>query len=121
MSDRFSSLALCAKNNIEIKEYEYFPSINAIKFLLINHITDISQSIILLYRKHSSNILQYINGIRDILISYDIDLVLGDFTLTFLTMIKLNHLKPYWILYTTFKLYKVLHLYLLEVCWTMFR
>ena len=83
VSDRFSSLALRAKNNIEIKEYEYFPAINAIKFLLINHITDISQSVIFLYRKHSSNILQYINGIRDILISYDIDLVLGDFNINF--------------------------------------
>ena len=31
VSDRFSSLALCAKNNIEIKEYEYFPAINAVK------------------------------------------------------------------------------------------
>ena len=41
VSHRFSSIALCAKNNVEIKEYEYFPAINAIKFLLFNHITDI--------------------------------------------------------------------------------
>ena len=93
VSDRFSSLALCAKNNIEFKEYEYFPAINAIKFLLINHITDISQSIILLYRKHSSNILQYINGIRDILISYDIDLVLGDFNINFFNNDQIEPLK----------------------------
>lgn len=84
---------LCAKNNIEIKEYEYFPAVNAIKFLLHNHITDISQSIILLYRKHSSNILQYINGIRDILISYDIDLVLGDFNINFFDNDQIKPLK----------------------------
>lgn len=91
--DRFSSLALCAKNNIAIKECEYFSAINAIKFLLVNHVTDISQSVILLYRKHSSNILDYINVIKDILISYDIELVLGDFNITFFNHDQIKPLK----------------------------
>lgn len=93
VSDRFSSLALCAKNNIAIKECEYFSAINAIKFLLVNHVTDISQSVILLYRKHSSNILDYINVIKDILISYDIELVLGDFNITFFNHDQIKPLK----------------------------
>ena len=105
------------KKSTEIKGYGYFPAINAIKFVLIKHITDISQSIILLYRKHSYNILQYINGSRDILISYDIDLVLGDFNINFFNN---DQIKPLKTLVDSVHYLQVVHLYLLEVCLTMF-
>ena len=34
--DRFSSLALCTKPMVEVKEHEYFPHLNAVKFELLN-------------------------------------------------------------------------------------
>jgi hypothetical protein len=83
-SDRFSSLAVCTNNNAEAKEHEYFPAINAIKFVLLNNTTRLSCTILLLYRKNSSNILQYVDGIRYILNSYDIDMILGDFNINYL-------------------------------------
>jgi len=95
VSDRFSSLALFTRNNIEIKEYEYFPPINAITFVVINHrhtcITEIRQKIMLLYRKHSCNIEQYVEGIRYTLSRYDIDIILGDFNINYFND---NEIKP---------------------------
>lgn len=59
-SDRFSSLALCTKHTVEIREHEYFPCLNATKFILLNKLTRLHCTILLLYRKNSSNISQYI-------------------------------------------------------------
>ena len=35
-TDNYSSMALCARNTVEIRQCEYFPSINALKFDLVN-------------------------------------------------------------------------------------
>ena len=78
------------------------------------------------YISSTDNLVHYFqslygaSGIRDILISYDIDLVLGDFNINFFNLDQIKPLKTLMVLYITFKWYKVLRLYLLEVCLTMF-
>ena len=93
LSDRFSSLAICTKSNIEIRQYEYFRTINAIKFIVINHITDITLCVMLLYRKHSLNITQYINSIEQTLNDNDINIIFGDFNINYLSDDEIKPLK----------------------------
>lgn len=93
LSDRFSSLAICTKSNIEIRQYEYFRTINAIKFIVINHITDITLCVMLLYRKHSLNITQYINSIKQTLNDNDINIIVGDFNINYLSDDEIKPLK----------------------------
>ena len=83
-SDRFSSLALCTNHNIEVQEHEYFHEINAIRFVILNSITQLRCNILLLYRKNSSNVFNYINGIRQTLHNHAIDVILGDFNINYL-------------------------------------
>lgn len=49
-SDRYSSLAVCTKPNLEAKEHEYFPEINGLKFIILNKKTQLSSTSLLLYR-----------------------------------------------------------------------
>lgn len=83
ISDKYSSLALCTKNNIEITEQEYFPSVNALKFVATNTSIQQQLSFLLLYKQHSSNVLQFINSMEYLLRSNPIDLVLGDFNINY--------------------------------------
>lgn len=83
-SDKFCSLAICGKKNIEIVGYEYFSALNAIKFVVVvDTMTKFQQTILLLYQKQRSNVLQYIEGIRYLLLSNDINILLGDFNIDF--------------------------------------
>lgn len=91
--DRFSSLAICTKSNIEIRQYEYFPTINANKFIVINHVTDITLCIMLLYRKQSLNNRQYINSIKQTLNDNDINIIFGDFNINYLSDDEIKPLK----------------------------
>lgn len=77
----------------EDKDYLYHPAINAVQFVLINHATELTQRIILVYRKHSSNISQYENGIRDILNDYGIIIILSDITIDYLNHDDIKPLK----------------------------
>ena len=36
-TDKYSSMALCTRNTVEIREYEYFSSLNALKLDLVDH------------------------------------------------------------------------------------
>lgn len=84
VSDRYSSLAICSRPNLEIEEHDYFPEINALKFVIVNNMTPVPITMLLLYRKNSSNISQYMNTIRYILNSHEIDVILGDFNINYL-------------------------------------
>lgn len=59
--------------------------------MVINRVTEIRRSIILLYRKCSTTILHYIDGIRNLLNDYEIDIVLGDLNINFLNQ---EEIKP---------------------------
>ena len=84
VSDRYSSLAICSKPNLETKEHHYFPEINALKFVVVNDIAAVPITMLLLYCKHSSNVSQYINSITYILNNYEVDIILGDFNINYL-------------------------------------
>lgn len=77
----FCSLAICTKENIEIEEYEYLAALNIVKNVVFDRTTKFKQRIVLLYRKQRSNIVHFLEGIRYILLSNIIDIVLGDFNI----------------------------------------
>ena len=83
-SDKFCSLAICTKENIEIEEYEYLAALNIVKFVVLDRTTQFKQRIVLPYRKQRSNIVHFLEGIRYILLSNIIDIVLGDFNINYL-------------------------------------
>ena len=83
-TDKYSSMVLCTKNTVEIRQCEYFQSINAFKFDLFSNQPQKLQTFILLYRKQASNIIQYLDCLRYILDSYKIDMILGDFNTNYL-------------------------------------
>ena len=84
-SDKYSSLAICTKNNIHVTYQEYFPTLNAVKFMFSsdNHRVQANISFLLVYRKNNSNILGFINGIDYLLRSNPIDIILGDFNINY--------------------------------------
>ena len=45
VSDKFCSLALCTKSNVEIRQYENFPALNAVKFVALDKNTEFKQTI----------------------------------------------------------------------------
>ena len=82
-SDKFSSLAICIKNNIHILHQEFFPSLNAVKFVITCDKNKQSLSCLLIYRKNGSNILQFVNAINYLLRRHTIDIILGDLNIDF--------------------------------------
>ena len=82
-SDGFCSLAVCIKNHIHINEYKYFPCINAVKYVVINNVHQSRITLLLLYRKHNSSIVQYMEHLRYIINSHDIHIILGDFNINY--------------------------------------
>lgn len=83
-TDRYCSLALCTKNTIQACDQEYFPLVNAVKLTIINNTTQRSCTVLVLYRKNSSNISQYVQDLSNILNSNAIDMILGDFNINYL-------------------------------------
>ena len=92
-TDKYSSMALCTKNSVEIRQCEYFSSINALKFDLVNTQSQELKTFLLLYRKQASNITQYVDCLRYIFDSYTIDMILGDFNINYLNDDQVHPLK----------------------------
>ena len=82
-SDKYCSLAICVCNNLTISNREYFPQVNALKLTIFNIVTQQRLSLLLLYRKNSCNVSQYVNNLDSILNNNSIDVVLGDFNINF--------------------------------------
>ena len=82
-TDKFSSMAICVKSHLEVKDHEYISSLNAVKFNLID--TNVQKYIcfLLLYRKNNSNFSQYMNALEYAINSSRIDVVLGDFNVNY--------------------------------------
>ena len=90
------SLALCTRRSIETKEHEYFPQVNAIKFVIIlNTSTTMCPNftVLFLYRKNNSNIIQYVSHLQNILGTYPIDIILADFNINSLNDDSIRPLK----------------------------
>lgn len=82
-SDKYSSLAVAIHQTIQIEEQQHFPTINGLKCTGLKNTTQQTLTMLLLYRKQSCNISQYISSIEYILNTYDIELVLGDFNINY--------------------------------------
>ena len=93
--DKYSSMAVCTKSNVEMTNHEYFPQINALKFDLSIKLRHLQQckTFLLLYRKQSISIQQYLDNLSYILNTYAIDLVFGDFNINYLNHSELEPLR----------------------------
>ena len=56
-TDKYSSMAICVKPNLEVENYEYIPILNALKFDLVDTNLQESLSFLLLYRKNQLHCL----------------------------------------------------------------
>ena len=82
--DKYSSLALCFRNTVCNEDNEYFSSVNALKFVTFSLTTQKRKTLLLLYRKQSTNINHYLENLKDILDQHSIDIILGDFNINYL-------------------------------------
>ena len=81
-SDKFLSLAVCHKGPMMVSVTQYFTSINGLTFLLDDSSGN-RLSCLLLYRKHRSNIQQFLACLHYIIRSFDIDIIFGDFNIDY--------------------------------------
>ena len=84
-TDKFSSMAVCIKSTLTMVNQEFIPSLNALKFVLLQNSTQLSRCFLLLYRKNNSNVPQYLEAMAYTLHSFEIDTVLGDFKMNYLS------------------------------------
>ena len=84
-SDKFSSLGICIKSNIQIVHQEQYPTINAVRFKVScnNNILQQNVTFLLVYRKNDSDISVFINHLNYLLRTHTIDIVLGDFNINY--------------------------------------
>ena len=71
------------KDAFTVEDYEYIPSLNALKFVLVDTKLQKSCSLLLLYRKNNSNVKQYLETLKYVLNSCRIDVVFGDFNINY--------------------------------------
>ena len=92
-TDKYSSLAICSKNNINLVQKQYFPSING---LICNAlIANINKELkfLLTYRKNNSNTQQYLQNLNNILQTNTVDIILGDFNINYFNELLILPLK----------------------------
>jgi len=93
-TDKYSSLAICTKENIDVLQMEYFPDINGL-ICKLNFSRNQTMTFLLIYRKNNPNVACYVENMNNILRAHTIDIVLGDFNLDYLNesnTILLRHL-----------------------------
>lgn len=86
-SDKFSSLAICTKDNINILQTHYVSVINGLMFYVFNSNTNRMIRFLLTYRKNNSNITQYVENLNNILQRNTIDIILGDFNINYFNQV----------------------------------
>ena len=94
-SDKFCSLATCVKNDFHVLNQEYFPTLNAVKFLVTcdtNNVRQQTLSFLLLYRKNGTSILDFVSAIDYLLRAHSIDVILGDLNVNFFSTIDMQPL-----------------------------
>ncbi|XP_044169485.1 uncharacterized protein LOC114973474 [Acropora millepora] len=92
-TDKYMSLAVCTKSHNPIAQHDYFPLINALKFELLNSRNGVKLSFLVIYRKQSKTIPDFITELEHILYNNDIDVVLGDFNINYMNSDDCNPLK----------------------------
>ena len=82
-TDKYSSLAICTKHNINILEKQYFPTINDSQFNVFNSNTGKMTSFLLIYKKNSTNTTQYADSLNNNLRTHTMDIIFGDFNINY--------------------------------------
>ncbi|CAB3995466.1 Hypothetical predicted protein [Paramuricea clavata] len=82
-SDKYSSMAICIRDTLQMVDYEYFPSLNVLKFVLVDTKQKETRTFLLLYKKNNSNVSQYTESLEYLLNIHKIDMVLGDFNINY--------------------------------------
>ena len=75
-TDKYSSLAICTKHNINILEKQYFPTINELQIYKIT-------SFLLIYKKNSTNTTQYADSLNNNLRTHTMDIIFGDLNINY--------------------------------------
>ena len=68
-------------------------SINALKFVIKNSLTNHSTSFLLLYRKNTTNIHESINNLNELLSVSSIDIIMSDFNINYFNDTTIMQLK----------------------------
>lgn len=82
-TDKYSSLAICTKHNINILEKQYFPTINDSQFNVFNSNTGKMTSFLLIYKKNSTNTTQYADSLNNNLRTHTMDIIFGDLNINY--------------------------------------
>ena len=86
-------MALCTRSTVDIRGCQYFPSLNALKYELVNCKSKEIQNMLLLYRKQNSSVSQYIECLKYLLNTFTIDIILGDFNINYFNDNTVKHLR----------------------------
>ena len=81
---KYSSMAICVKHTLKVENCEYIPTLNALKFDLVDTKLQESQALLLLYRKNNFNVSQYLEALEYVINSSKIDMILGNFNINYL-------------------------------------
>ena len=81
-TDKYSSMAVCIKDNINILQTQYFQAINGLMFDIFNSKNNKTITFLLLYRKNNSNAPHYFTNLHNIHMN-TIDIILGDFNINY--------------------------------------
>ena len=88
-------MAVCTRSAVKMSDIEYIPSINALKFNILNTSSHEERTFtfLLLYRKQSVNSAQYIRNLTTVVNCYSIAVILGDFNINYLNSTEAHTLK----------------------------
>ena len=92
-TDKYLSLAICTKENINVPHKQYFPAINGLMFNVHNYYNSQRITFLLTYRKNNSNTTQYTEYMENILRTNNIDIILGDFNINYFNEFSIMSLK----------------------------
>ena len=92
-TDKYLSLAVCTKENILMLDKQYISSIYALKFVIFDSVTHHRISFLLLYRKNTSNVHDYISKLSDLLNIFTVDIIMGDFNINYFNDSAITQLK----------------------------
>ena len=82
-TDKYSSLAICTKNNVNLLQKQYFPAINGLICNALIANTNKELTFLLTYIKNNSNTEQYLHNLNSILQANTVDIILGDFNIDY--------------------------------------
>lgn len=94
-SDKYLSLAICTKPNINVSNTQYFPMVNGWMIEVLKTSTSKPTLFLLLYRKNNCNTNQYLENLSHIIHNNSVHILLGDFNINYFDDTSLKPLMNY--------------------------